>query len=399
MSVMVQASNIKVKRWVFICPGVPGGVKSFLTNLSVYLTREGIEHLIIMYGSHDGVRTKVTEGDLPHSVLLSNSQYSTPRSAFRAMTKLFREDDVLICNDSAELEAISDSGMTNPVIFILHGDLNHYDAILRKYPALIDEVICVSNGLKEKYSGKYPALSFSVCHPLVGNSDSPVNFLSGETLVGIYIGRFEYLKGADTLIEVVRLCIERGLPVRWKIYITTGGSDERMLTELGDTAEVVRDLPNEELLDSIRGADFLAFPSRSEGFGIAVLECMKRGIVPIARNIPIGVPDMVKEGESGFLVDNAHGMVKVIAQLCENREYLSGMKRAAFEYSRKFFDYEMTGRRFVECIEEMAQRPVRFDKEFISHEPKLAEIVMPEPVYRQVRRMYRKLRGGKKAIG
>jgi glycosyltransferase involved in cell wall biosynthesis len=232
----------------------------------------------------------------------------------------------------------------------------------------------------------------------VGDVDVPVNFVSGEEPVGVYIGRFEYLKGADTLIEVVRRCLEGGLPVRWKVYITTSGSDERMLTELGDTAEVIRDLPNVELLNRILGADFLAFPSRSEGFGMAVLECMKRGIVPIARNIPIGVPDMVKDGESGFLVDNADGMVKVIEQLCENREYLYGMKRAAFEYSCNFFDYELTGRRFVECVEKMVQRPVKLDKEFISHEPKLAEIVLPEAMYRRVRRIYRKLRGGKKAI-
>ncbi len=40
-----------------------------------------------------------------------------------------------------------------------------------------------------------------------------------------------------------------------------------------------------------------------EGLPISLLEAMACGVVPVARKIPSGIPELVLEGETGLLVD------------------------------------------------------------------------------------------------
>ena len=48
--------------------------------------------------------------------------------------------------------------------------------------------------------------------------------------------------------------------------------------------------------------DVLVLPSRTEGFGIAILEALTNGVVPIVLDIPIGIPDQIISGYNGFIV-------------------------------------------------------------------------------------------------
>lgn len=69
--------------------------------------------------------------------------------------------------------------------------------------------------------------------------------------------------------------------------------------------------------DQLVSASFLLFTSRSEGFGLVLLEAMAAGCIPIAYNIRYGPADVIEHGRNGFLVTNGNrwGLERVILRL------------------------------------------------------------------------------------
>lgn len=61
------------------------------------------------------------------------------------------------------------------------------------------------------------------------------------------------------------------------------------------------DLPN--FRDTIRQCQATLLMSDYEGLPISLLEAMACGVVPVARAIPSGIPELVLDGETGLLVD------------------------------------------------------------------------------------------------
>lgn len=64
-------------------------------------------------------------------------------------------------------------------------------------------------------------------------------------------------------------------------------------------------------------ASFLLMTSRSEGFGLVILEAMGAGCIPIAYDIRYGPADLIDHGGNGFLVTSGYvrGLVRAILRL------------------------------------------------------------------------------------
>ncbi len=377
-----------MRRLVFVCPGVPGGVRSFITNLAVFLRQEGIDHRILFYEKDEGITTKILRGPIPGSLLLRYSRYASLRSIYKDFAGMISKDDVLICSDSLELEAINFLRPANRVIFILHGDLDHYMAILKNYEPILDHVFCVSRGLQEKYSALFPGLSFSVTHPLIANFAAARSPHPG-LLLGVFIGRFEYMKGADDFLRVVKGAMKEGVPIHWKVFVTRKGADPILISEIPAEVELVYDLPNDKVLSALENADLLLFPSRSEGFGIVVPEAMKRGVVPVARNLPIGaVPDLITDRQTGYLARDHSEMLSVVRELNLDRDMLDRTGKAAAQYANAAFDFDKMGRLFLESTGKVAGGPVKAGKNFLPVKERPIEKYLPEPIFRFMKKLY-----------
>jgi glycosyltransferase involved in cell wall biosynthesis len=375
-------------RLVFFCPDVLGGVGSYLKNLSVFLSREGIDHIILAYGPGD--RKKSDGGPAGNSrwTNIRYSLYASQGSVYNSLTRWTRDADILICSDLLELEAINHARLANRVLFILHGDLDHYREILKNNEPILDHVFCVSRGLQEKYGSLFPRLGFSVCHPLVANFTGNRSPQSGP-LLGVFIGRFEYMKGADTFLEVVKGAVEKKIAVRWRVFANKEGGDSTLISKIPADLELVYDLANDKVLEAIEEADLLLFPSRSEGFGIVVLEAMKRGVVPIARDLPIGIPDMIVDKQTGFLAHSAPEMLAIIGEMDSDREKLNVASRRTAEFANKEFDFDKMGRIFIASLEALDNDPKSAGKTFLPTREPVIEKYLPEPVYRLIKRIYK----------
>jgi glycosyltransferase involved in cell wall biosynthesis len=127
-------------------------------------------------------------------------------------------------------------------------------------------------------------------------------------------------KGLDISLRVVAELKQMYPDVR----LTVVGSGDRQvhfaaLAEqlgIGPNVEFRGRLDGQELVNAYQGADVLIVPSRSESFGMAVAEAMACGL-PVVASAVEGIPDLVDDGVSGYLVDpdNTSDFAEKISEL------------------------------------------------------------------------------------
>jgi glycosyltransferase involved in cell wall biosynthesis len=363
---------------VLFYPDVLGGVRTYVTNLAAWFNENNVNCLLIAYSKGQGFSTVKKPGALPNAITLNFSPYATETSKYRDLVGELNEDDILICNDSFELEAISNQQLKNRTAFILHGDLTHYHNTLIKFEGVIDHVFCVSKGLKEKYGDLFPELPFSIAYTLLKNFKRTIRD-NQSVLKLVFIGRFEKMKGSDDFVKVIETINARSsINVHWYVYTTKAGADKSLLTQLPSNTAVFFDTPYDQLMKELEDMDILVFPSRSEGLGLVVLEAMKRGVAPIARNLPIGIPDMVEHKKTGFLIHSSEEIISTIELLHNDRALLKKIKQNANEYANSYFDPQKWGNNFIQLTKGIVAK----EKEFDFQKQQRLERVIPEALYR-----------------
>jgi glycosyltransferase involved in cell wall biosynthesis len=99
--------------------------------------------------------------------------------------------------------------------------------------------------------------------------------------VGLFVGRWDVFKGADVLTALMARTPE----IEWLLVLGGGVPDDRALRL--PRVHVLVDVPYEEMPAVYAAADFMAFPSRYEGFGYAVIEAAACGVPVLAP--PVGI--------------------------------------------------------------------------------------------------------------
>jgi glycosyltransferase involved in cell wall biosynthesis len=111
--------------------------------------------------------------------------------------------------------------------------------------------------------------------------------------------------GMDTLIAAVALLPKN---ITWRLIIAGEGPERKYLKsqisslKLDNQITLLGRVENKRIPELLSHADIFVRPSRFEGFGVAFLEAMAAGVPVIATPVG-GIPDFIKPGETGILVD------------------------------------------------------------------------------------------------
>lgn len=93
----------------------------------------------------------------------------------------------------------------------------------------------------------------------------------------------------------------------------------------------------DDVLSVYRRASIFAFPSSCEGFGLAMTEAMSAGLPVVAYRSCPAVNELVRDGETGFLVDDGvDALAEGLKKLMEDQELRERMGRAAHESMKEF---------------------------------------------------------------
>lgn len=217
-----------------------------------------------------------------------------------------------------------------PVITTLHGtDITlvgadrSYLPITRYGIMQSDGVTAISNYLKEATIETFQFDDITVIPNFICETDyqrRPVPELrrqlapDNEPLL-VHVSNFRPVKRPVDCVEILARVLKQGVETR---LVMVGDGSERSSVEhrarcLGvyDKCHFVGKQPN--IVDYLSAADVLLLPSEQESFGLAALEAMACEVPVVASRVG-GVPEVVTDGETGYL--SAVGDVEKMSNDC-----------------------------------------------------------------------------------
>jgi glycosyltransferase involved in cell wall biosynthesis len=124
----------------------------------------------------------------------------------------------------------------------------------------------------------------------------------------IAVGNHGFQKGFDRLLKSWELVIDKHPDWHLEIYgkIDKNRQHIKFAHKLRLTNNVSFFEPVKNIHDKYKEASIYALSSRSEGFGMVLIEAMAYGLPCVSYDCPSGPKDIIKDSQTGFLVENGN---------------------------------------------------------------------------------------------
>lgn len=154
------------------------------------------------------------------------------------------------------------------------------------------------------------------------------------------VGRFEWMKGFDLLLEAFALA---DVPPETELVIGGDGSMRGSLREradrlgLQDRVHLPGRMYPEQVASYMASADVVVVPSRREAFGIVVLEAWRAG-APLIATARGGPATLVTDGVTGLVVDpeDTAALARALESLVRDRDLAERLGAAGREAVRAY---------------------------------------------------------------
>lgn len=171
----------------------------------------------------------------------------------------------------------------------------------------------------------------------------------------LFVGKLTELKNPLALVKAAGLLRDRGVCAE---TLLVGGEDPDYGAKLRETigrlrlnrtCKLLGRLSRAQLIAELSSASVLAHPSFREHAPAAICEAMVVGVPVVASGVG-GIPSMLQDGETGFLIDPADptDLAKRLEQLLTDADLRSRMSRRARSIAMERFSGEVAARRMVE---------------------------------------------------
>jgi len=173
-----------------------------------------------------------------------------------------------------------------------------------------------------------------------------------------YVGRLIEGKGLEDLFGAIAILKSQNLEFNCLIF--GNGPMEEKLKEtaeklgINDKIEWQGFVPYSKVPEALSQIDIFVYPSWHEGFGRAIMEALAMGKAVVATNVG-GIPDLIKDGENGFLVfpNNPQELVLKIKELLENKELREKFGKAGRKWVSEHFEWNDGIKKFANLFLEL----------------------------------------------
>jgi len=188
---------------------------------------------------------------------------------------------------------------------------------------------------------------------------------SSHVVIGA-VSRLSSEKGMRYLIDAFGQLRERyGANVSLRI---AGDGPERPRIEgaiqrlnLDSSVELRGWLDHDQVPGFLNELDVFVLPSTWEGFGVAAAEAAAAGLPVVATNV-YGIPDVVRDGETGFLTPpkDPGALARAIGRLVEDPALRARLGEAGREYVARHYDWTENAQQMASIYERLiSARPPR----------------------------------------
>jgi glycosyltransferase involved in cell wall biosynthesis len=301
-------------------PACYGGTERVVHALTEELVRRG--HDVTLFASGDSTTSARLVPTVPVA-LWHDRRFADPGAFWSvAVARVYdRADEFDLIHSHVDYHAFPTARLVRtPTVTTLHGRLD-----LPELPPLFDQfpdmwVVSISDAQRRPLPRARWA---GTVHNGVVLAELPPSFRPGRYLA--FLGRISPEKGVDQAVEVAR---RAGMPLKVAARMPLRNQDdpgtrrdweyfERVVQPLfaEPFVEYVGELGGEDKSRFLRDAAALLFPiDWPEPFGLAMIEAMASGTPVIARGLG-SVPEVVRDGETGFIRDSIAEMAAACREL------------------------------------------------------------------------------------
>jgi len=281
---------------------------------------------------------------IPHSISAILARESLkPKRYLPVITTLHGTDITLVGADRSYLPItrygiVQSDGVTA---------ISHYLKQATKEIFQVDDIVVIPNFVCESEYARHPVEELR-------SSLSP----QGEPLL-VHVSNFRPVKRPVDCVEIFARVLAKGISTR---LVMVGDGSERTNVEhrarcLGVYDKCVFVGKQPKIVDYLSAADVLLLPSEQESFGLAALEAMACEVPVIASRVG-GVPEVVTDGETGFLseVGDVEKMAEDAARLLTDAKLRREMGKRARESALSRYRTDLIIPQYIEFYERVLRK-------------------------------------------
>ena len=176
----------------------------------------------------------------------------------------------------------------------------------------------------------------------------------------IAVGRLDYQKGFDRLIEAWSIVKNDSEYSDWRLDIFGQGEWkemlERMIREKGLIECAHINQPTNEIGEEYSHSSLIVMTSHFEGFGMVLVEAMLHGVPAIAFDCKCGPKDIIDDGKNGLLVPEGDvpALAEAMKRLMSDESLRRKMGTEALRIKEKYSEEAVMGR-WIRLFEKLAK--------------------------------------------
>ncbi len=370
--------------------GASGGVLSVIKNLLRFSVDEHVENHVIHAVNkkrYPEFKIEPIEGAVSQQLYFysaNNNFYFTCRQ----LAKLLPNDKaIIVAHDWIELGMVSNLGLQNKVVQIVHGNYEYYYNLAQSHNPIVDTYICISPKIFATLQEKLPTrkedifqLNFPV--PSVNKKNT-----FGDSLQLFYaVGNLkDENKQFQTILNIAQALSKE----KEKYFFVIAGNgynqDEFKAIwpqSMVNNVKYLGLVTNDEIIHLLPKQDVFLLPSLSEGLPVSLVEAMKAGVVPLVTNWKGATSELVIENQTGFYfeIGATHDYVHTIVTLNKNRHLLQRISENANEKANLLFDPMQCVKKFEHLFGEIFRKKTMVKIAFKAYGSRLDNMLFPNIV-------------------
>lgn len=165
----------------------------------------------------------------------------------------------------------------------------------------------------------------------------------------IAVGRLDYQKGFDRLIQAWSLVQADGRFADWQLDIFGQGEWKDMLQQMIDSrgleGTVYINRPTNSIGDEYAKSSLIVMTSNYEGFGMVLVEAMACGVPAVSFDCKCGPRDIIRHGENGLLVKDGdiRGLAEAMMKVMGDDAYRKRLSGAALNVVSTYSEEAVMG--------------------------------------------------------
>lgn len=348
-----------------------GGVERYLQMLIPRLEDKGVKQVLICF-QHFSMKNFPSMADSFYKIYVEQSfSFFKILKVVQAVRKILLEEkpDIFYCHSSfgGALGRLASMGLACKVVYNPHGwSFNNKEAgslkvgiyvfIERMLARKTDRIVTISSFEKQQ------AIDFHICDvsklivikngleidKYLQHKPSDISKEQGipaDAFVIGMVGRLTVGKSPDIFVRMAHLLVNT---IPNAFFVMVGDGEEREKVEslilelnLGNRFLITGWVDN--VYDFINRFDIAVLLTRWEGFGFAVAEYMLSKKPLVSTNVG-GIPDIVKDGWNGLLIDSIDEKTaaSAVLTLYRDRELSSSFIENGYDYVTQMLDVQIT---------------------------------------------------------